>query len=340
MSAFYDNDITNDGRSLLAELHLGARFQPTKIVIGSGFLPEGKTTRTISAVVTPVIELPVAKAERVNKGTAVFGASFTNKDTTEDFFYRELALYAKGVYADGTETAEVLYSYGNAGKVAELIPAYQTANIVSKEIDLLVYIGNDTQVILQMSDGVYVGMKTFHRTVAALRAEIAACGGNITKTITIPVSAWRQREFDDTEQQTYADEYIYAADVVIDGCRETYFASVALDKASLVPAGNAGLCPTCQTLDGVVRFWAKKIPKMELTATVALIGESIRTDAGAGEISYAMPIATADRLGGVKVGDGLQITEDGILSAKDNFATSAETEALMDEIFEEEQSEE
>ena len=45
---------------------------------------------------------------------------------------------------------------------------------------------------------------------------------------------------------------------------------------------------------------------------------------GFGGGSYVLPAATADTLGGIKVGDGLSIDEDGILSA--DGVTSAENQ--------------
>lgn len=67
-----------------------------------------------------------------------------------------MALYAKGVYEDGRETDEVLYSYGNAGATADLMPAYSAETAVERQIDLVTYIGNDTKINLEIASGVYV----------------------------------------------------------------------------------------------------------------------------------------------------------------------------------------
>lgn len=173
MSAFYDNDLTDAGRSLLLEMQMGAKFQPTKIVMGSGYMPAGKTTRTMTAVASPVIELSLNKYAKMSNTTSVFGAAFSNEEVTEPFFYRELGLYARAVYADGTETEEVLYSYGNAGDTAEEIPAYGTNTVVSRQLDLLVYIGNDTEVVVEFAGSVYVDYQTFSEAIATLEDEKA-----------------------------------------------------------------------------------------------------------------------------------------------------------------------
>ena len=177
MSAFYDNNVTDVGRLLLGDVQMGASFVPTKIVIGKGYLPQGKTTRTMTDVADAVKELALNKATKNPDGDAIFGAIFSNEDIQEAFYYRELGLYAKGVYYNQSggverETAEVLYSYGNAGENAELIPAYSTGSVVERQLDLLVYIGNDTEVKLEIETGVYVTIPVFNDTVERLEKDI------------------------------------------------------------------------------------------------------------------------------------------------------------------------
>lgn len=177
MSAFYDNNVTDVGRLLLGDVQMGASFVPTKIVIGKGYLPQGKTTRTMTDVADVVKELALNKATKNPDSDAIFGAIFSNADIQEAFYYRELGLYAKGVYYNQSggverETAEVLYSYGNAGENAELILAYSTGSVVERQLDLLVYIGNDTEVKLEIETGLYVTIPVFNETVERLERDI------------------------------------------------------------------------------------------------------------------------------------------------------------------------
>ena len=177
MSAFYDNNITDVGRLLLAEIQSGAKFVPTKIVIGSGYMPQGKTTRTMTDVAEVVKELSLNKVQKTSDGSVIFGAAFSNEDILEPFYYRELGLYAKGVYynAEGepsNETEEILYSYGNAGDNAELIPAYSEGSITERQLDLIVYIGNDTEVVLNIEAGIYVTMPVFTEQIEKINKEI------------------------------------------------------------------------------------------------------------------------------------------------------------------------
>ncbi len=177
MSAFYDNSVTDVGRLLLADIQSGAKFVPTKIVIGSGYMPQGKSTRTMTEVVEVVKELSLNKVQKTSDGSVIFGTAFSNEDILQPFYYRELGLYAKGVYYndDGepsNETKEVLYSYGNSGDNAELIPAYSTGSITERQLDLIVYIGNDTEVVLNIEAGTYVTMPVFKEQIENINKEI------------------------------------------------------------------------------------------------------------------------------------------------------------------------
>lgn len=175
MSAFYDNQITDIGRKLIVDMQIGAKFSPTKIVVGSGYMPPDKTTRTMTDVVEVVKEITLNKSEKTIDGDAVFGGVLSNAEISKPFYFRELALYAKVTYPDNPEkqeSEEVLYSYGNAKENAELIPVYESGNLIERQLDLIVYIGNDTDVSLQVASGIYVDMPTFTTTVQRIDTDI------------------------------------------------------------------------------------------------------------------------------------------------------------------------
>ena len=171
MGNFTNNTITDVGRMLLADVQAGAVFTPTRIVIGSGSMPSGATAQGMTEVITPVKSLVINKKKRTPDGKCVFGGVYTNEEVTEPFFFRELALYAKAVYhnTDGSvksEGAETLYSYGNSGATADYMPAYSTSTVVEKQMDLVVWVGNDAQVNLTIESGLYVSQKEFESHAA------------------------------------------------------------------------------------------------------------------------------------------------------------------------------
>lgn len=176
----------------MAELFSGTVFVPTKIVMGSGYLPKGVTTRTITEVVTPVTSFDVTKGEKLPDGSYVFGGIFTNEEITEDFEFRELALKAKGVRSDGTETEEILYSYGNAEDLAETIPAYSTSTAIERMINLITYVGNDAIVNLEIQSGITVDRQEFDEEIDRLDGLI---DGKVDKVTGKGLSS---NDFDDT----------------------------------------------------------------------------------------------------------------------------------------------
>lgn len=172
MANFQNNAITDVGRSLLSHVQMGAVFTPTKIVVGSGYMPPGKTARTMTDVMTPVKNLTINKKERTNDAKAIFGGVYSNQAIAQDWYFRELALYAKAVYTDGTEIPECLYSYGNAGDQADLMPAYTSGQPVERQMDLVVYVGNDAKVDLTIESGVYMTQEQAEKLISDALANI------------------------------------------------------------------------------------------------------------------------------------------------------------------------
>lgn len=172
MAVFYNNSITDEGRKLWGDIQAGATFRATKIVIGSGQLPTGKSVRTMTAVAVPVAEMTLNKLEPLSNGDFIFGTVFSNAQIDTAFYFRELALFAKCIYSDGTETAETLYAYGNAGDDAELIPAYSSGSAVERQLDLLSYIGNDATVKIEVGTGVYITRTEYDDKVGELEKGI------------------------------------------------------------------------------------------------------------------------------------------------------------------------
>ena len=186
MGVFSNNAITDGGRVLLSYVEMGAIFTPTKIVMGSGTLPAGTTVRTIKDVVAPVKTLTIGKKKRGNDGTVTIGGVYSNQNVTADFYFRELALYARADNQDGSVAAEeCLYSYGNAGSTADLMPAYSSGQPVERQIDLVIYVGNDSNVDLTIASGTAMTVEMGEQMVDGLRQEVGqALEGKAEKTHT------------------------------------------------------------------------------------------------------------------------------------------------------------
>ena len=161
MSVFINNNITDLGRILLAAAQTGAVFEATRIVMGSGYMPSRATARTMTSVVLPVVELQINKKKLSGDGKVTFGGMYTNETITEAFYFREFALYARVKHpatdtSEETYSDEVLYSYGNAGDSADLMPAHGSGTAIEKQMDIVTWVGNDIQIDLTVESGMYI----------------------------------------------------------------------------------------------------------------------------------------------------------------------------------------
>lgn len=143
MAAFINNDITAAGLIVLAKGAAGEKINYTRIVLGDGYLEEGQTPRSLTDVVNPRATIDITKLKVNTDGTAAVGGVFSNDQTSDGFYYRELGLYAEDPDPD---VGEVLYCYGNCGDLAEWIPPTGGATIVEKTIDIITVIGTATKV--------------------------------------------------------------------------------------------------------------------------------------------------------------------------------------------------
>ena len=197
MGVFSLNAITNRGRNLLADVQAGAVFIPTRIVMGSGNIPVGSTPAQMTDVVSSVIELSVSKQKKTADGKVIFGGVYSNETISKEFYFRELALYARAEYRDASgnvisSVPECLYSYGNSADTADLMPAYSSSTVVERNIDLVTWVGNDAQIELTVASGLYVQQEEFEKHSsrhaiggedAITPADIGAADRNHTHTL-------------------------------------------------------------------------------------------------------------------------------------------------------------
>lgn len=255
MSVFFDNSITDAGRLLWAEMQAGGTFQATKIVVGSGYMPSGKTTKTMTAIATPVQEITLNKKKTLGGGDFVFGGVFSNKDITDAFYYRELGLFAKVTRPDGTETAETLYSYGNAGDNAEVIPAYSTDTVVERQLDVITYIGNDASVNLTIESGITVSQQEFQSEIERIEGMFNTVSTDTT--FTIPASGWNV-----DKTQTVTVPGITAA------MKSPFIDVVAATEAQDLEWSKIW---KAETIDGGVKFYCREVPTIDITAKIKVV---------------------------------------------------------------------
>ena len=152
----------------------------------------------------------------------------------------------------------------------------------------------------------------------AAQEYLSIAARTVVREITVPAEGWFQ---DETAP--------LALDVAVEGAEESQIPLLALHPEALAGARDAGLYPVAQTRAGAVRLWAKRTPAAELPATLILL-----SGGGAG----GLPIATANTLGGVMIGENVNVTSDGKISVKEIPVPAAEgvMREIVDRVFSEE----
>ncbi len=151
----------------------------------------------------------------------------------------------------------------------------------------------------------------------AARERLEPLIGNISRygDITIPAEGWIQD-----------GESGYTMEVEAPLVTERHIPLVALDRESRETAGRCKLDAGAETLEGKVRFWAGKLPEKAMTGTLVLL---LQGELGTG---VALWPATGDKVGGVKVGEGLKVDQDGTLSVDKASVMTAEDLADEEEV--------
>lgn len=335
--SYYGGTVTVAGRNLITSLMAGKTIEFTRIMVGSGAVPEGVEPIDMVTLVTPVAE-GVSSVPTVENGVLSMVVEYRNDlngGLQEGFWLREF-----GVFAKTEDTEEILLYYATLGDSPQPVNAYKDNRIDIRRYPISIALELDADVQITYNPGAFITSAEAEELIRTMVQDVAGGAGTaIIKDITIPHIGWTWLEENlDGQGGSGMDEYCYYVDVPVEEATEAQFPSVALHKAALEAAKNAGLCPTVQTLAGVLRFWAKEVPDEDMEATVALVSSG-SSSSGGGSSTYVLPVATATRLGGVKIGKGISVEADGTIHASnsgissDDMASTEDTESMLDDVF-------
>lgn len=140
MSVFGGTIFTNRGKALQAKAQTGVPLVFTRLSIGDGSLG-GQSIAELTSLIHEVKTISINKLETLSGGKATVGGVFNNQGLSTGFYWREL-----GLFATDPDLGEILYCYGNAGGLAEYIPAGGGADILEKQVNIVALIGNASSV--------------------------------------------------------------------------------------------------------------------------------------------------------------------------------------------------
>lgn len=283
----------------------------TRAAVGKGAIPEDKTPKTMAGPADYVMDAKIAAVTNPIDGECQVTVQIKSDDVAEGFYLTNIVLFA-----EDPDDGEVPYTYLLLENEPEWIrPA---SSIVGKlaTFDLIAAVGDIDAVTAIIDPEAIATVGEVEQLIADHDSDPNAHGGigsTIIESITIPATGW-QRETED------GDYYI---DVSVEKAREDLYPSIALNREALSVAWNAGLRPVVQAQSGALRFWAEKQPSADMTATAAMFFKTAGVGGG------AVPVASKDTLGGVKVqsGSGLSIDTNGNISL--DKATVEDVESLF-----------
>lgn len=316
---------TNAGRGLIASLLADETLTITRAMVGSGKPDSLAAMAALTDLVAPVARATSTTPVRTEDAISltVEYRSDMNGGLQEGFAINEYGLFAKT-----DDSAETLIFYGCLGDHPQWVYPYSPGVAPDvRDYPVKIQISSEVNVQIDYHADAFI---TAEEAAALLESMVQNVAGADILEITVPADAWALANAEGEEET----DFPYCAEVASDAIRASHYPVVTIHPESMGAAFAAGLCPAARAEDGTLRFWARNRPRRDLMATVLLQRRSGGGAAGGGD--YVLPPATQTTLGGVMVGDNLNITPEGRLSAEKmpQPATPAEMDAVLDEVFE------
>lgn len=153
--------LTKQGLNLLAKAQAGATLHFTRAVLGDGRVEESADLKSMTAMVSEKMELPIGNITVSGTGTATIETQLENNTLEHGFFAREAGIFARADLGD-TQGEEVLYAYRNTGDDCEYVPAGGGSEVWNLTYNIITVVDNAENITATISgDIVYVSYGTF-----------------------------------------------------------------------------------------------------------------------------------------------------------------------------------
>lgn len=323
MSKFEDGSYGSlTGVSLIGKVLAGrCSMKYTRAAAGSGQIPEGMTPKTMTGPAGYVMDAMIAAVTNPVDGECQVTVQIKSDNVETGFYLTNIVLFA-----EDPDEGEVPFTYLSLENEPEWIrPA---SSIVGKlaTFDLIAAVGDVDAVTATIDPDSIVTRAVVEQLIA---------GATVKREITIPATGWDVGAEEGAEGSFYLD--IPQGDVT-----EEMVPSVSVFPADMETAKACGLCTAARTMEGKIRLYAEKAPTAEMQACLLLLNASNGAAGGGGSTGgdgYVLPAATPTRLGGVKIGDGVNVAEDGTISADEEAiidkaaAPESDVKEMLDDIF-------
>ena len=279
----YSFKITTGGRELLAALlATGKELEITRVAVGSGKVAEGVNLADMTDLIQYVAEGKITQ-RRHQDNVLYLTVQYSSNSTPGlgAFYLAEFIVVAK--HPISGENVTLLYA--TLGDYIQPVNAYsETRPADIRSYPLAIAISDEIEVNVTAPAGL-VTYAELQQAVEEARDELKAelkelstsVGSAIIKDIVIPADAW--------EETDEAGKYKFVANLPDKDALYAHFPTLALALPSLEIASAAGACPTMETRDGLLRFWAKRKPTADLVGTLDLRSQSAGSAGSSGGVA-------------------------------------------------------
>lgn len=325
MAIFEDGSYSSaPGIALIAKVLAGrCQMHYTRAAVGKGEIPEGESPKTMREPAEYVMDAKISAITNPVDGECQVTVQINSSDVEQGFYATGILLYA----ADPDE-GEVPYTYLVLENGPEWIRPASSAVGKLATFDLIAAVGEVDRVTATIDPNSIVTRSVVEQLIA---------GATVKREITIPTTGW------DVGAEESAEGAMYL-DIPQDDVTAEMTPNINILPAHTATAKECGMSTAVRTLDGAVRLYTEKAPKAEIAA-VLILSQASSGPAGSGGSSgtvggdYVLPTATATRLGGVRIGDGVNVEANGRISVDapgifvDAVASEDDTTEMLNEVF-------
>lgn len=335
MAETYGGTVTAAGRALITSLIAGETLTLTKIAFGSGKLPGGENlldrTALVEEKVTGTSSVPIVENDQLSMTLEY--RNDMNGGLQETFWIQEF-----GIFARTEKQGETLLYYATLGDSPQPVSAFQTNRIDVRRYPVVITLKQGADVTVNYNPASFLTAEDAQDIIdwnvrVTLAEALKSAGRTVIQDIRIGQTAWVDADRDYSGYKVYVD-------VLAEGCTEDTIPLVMLRRESLAAAQEAEVSPSVEPLTDAVRFWALKKPETDMEGSLVMLTTGVNVDLGGGpQAAGELPVATKERLGGVKIGENVGVTEDGTISVSgydvldEVLATKGEMKDMLDGVF-------